>query len=1148
MGADSDFRFSEGERQSGLAAELEHEGFDDAQEVGRGGFGVVYRCHERVLNRSVAIKVLSTDINGGNLARFLREEHAMGTLSGHPNIVNVFHVGTTAAGHPYIVMPFYAGGSYEQMVKLNGPLPPAEVLRIGVKTAGALAAAHHLEILHRDVKPANILRTDYNEPQLCDFGIARMVGGFQTTRSSINGSPGFTAPEIFRGEDPSVAADIYSLGATMFCLLTGHAAFARRSGERMIAQFVRITTEPIPDLRQIGIPEDISACVEIAMAPEPADRFSSAVELGETLREVEERAGLQVDDMALPFTTTETSRTVRSVQVPSRTVTTPNPALTLPPSAITKFLAPRPTRTAIERRQLLELLRDTPRRRLTLIHAPAGYGKTTLVAQWAKTLQKDRTDVAWLSVDADDNDTIWFLAHVIEAIRHVRPTIARSARQVLEEHAERAERYVLTSLINDVHAGGSPLVLVLEDWHYIGNTHTASALKYLLENGPEQLSLVVTSRNREGLPLNTMRLRDELEEIDHTRLRFTDAEARSFLLERARVDISEGEAMQLSHAVEGWPAALHLAALSIHQDRDPATLLRGISGGHPAISEYLTDTVVSTLPAPQLSLLEAMSITGRVSGALASALTGDVRAESLLEEAERQDMFVTRVDGDTTWYRCNPLLADYLRRRLEQHEPDRLRTLHYTASQWYADRQMLGEAVHHALASGNEDFAADLIEAETHNLIGHSRMATLLSLAAKIPAPVTARHPHLQIAVARANVSLHRLHEAEETLRKVDDIVARDPLPAEDTRILRIEAGAIRAIARINADHIEGVTELVTPCLETPDTLPPWVVAVAANAASFVDIYTFNLDEARQRQRWAEPYHLRAQGSFGAIYGHCYSGIAASEQLDITAAERSFRDALVLAESGTGPHSHASQLAGALLGALLYEKDQLDEADTLLKESYQLGFEVGAADVLIATYVTGARLKMVRGDLEGASNLLRLGAEAAQTLSLPRLAACVDNERARSQLPGGPIPQISRSRRSWTSRPATVATVTEEINESALIRRMMRHPATVGTAHERADSLVQSIRVWQRPRAELHAEVLLAACQFATGDVREAKSTLVSVLDRCARHGLWRVVLDAGEEVDAILSSLRSDLDTGRWRPEWPDLASATLARMSTIP
>jgi hypothetical protein len=191
---------------------------------------------------------------------------------------------------------------------------------------------------------------------------------------------------------------------------------------------------------------------------------------------------------------------------------------------------------------------------------------------------------------------------------------------------------------------------------------------------------------------------------------------------------------------------------------------------------------------------------------------------------------------------------------------------------------------------------------------------------------------------------------------------------------------------------------------------------------------------------------------------------------------------------------------------------------------------------------------MVRCDLEGASNLLRLGAEAAQTLSLPRLAACVDNERARSQLPGGPIPQISRSRGSWTSRPATVATVTEEINESALIRRMMRHPATAGTAHERADSLVQSIRVWERPRAELHAEVLLAACQFATGDVREAKSNLVSVLDRCARHGLWRVVLDAGEEVDAILSSLRSDLDTGRWRPEWPDLASATLARMSTIP
>lgn len=173
----------------------------------------------------------------------------MGKLSGHPHVVDILQSGVTPSGRPYIVMPYHPRDSLEAWVRHEGPLPWAEVLRVGVKLAGALETAHRAGTLHRDVKPANILLTGYGEPQLTDFGIARVSGGFETTSSMITGSPAYTAPEVLRGEPPSVASDVYSLGAALFCLLTGHAAFERRSSERLVAQFLRIATQPVPDLR-----------------------------------------------------------------------------------------------------------------------------------------------------------------------------------------------------------------------------------------------------------------------------------------------------------------------------------------------------------------------------------------------------------------------------------------------------------------------------------------------------------------------------------------------------------------------------------------------------------------------------------------------------------------------------------------------------------------------------------------------------------------------------------------------------------------------------------------------------------------------------------------------------------------------------------
>ena len=237
-----------------IASELAAAGFTDAVEIGRGGGGVVYRCYQQSLARSVAIKVLASDLDEDDRERFLREGYAMGALSGHPNIVNILQVGVTDGNRPFIVMPFHAMGSLAERVRREGRIAWPDALRIGVKLCGALETAHRTGTLHRDIKPANVLVNDYGEPQLSDFGTARIAGGYKTVTGFFTGTLSYTAPEVLAGKPPTVAADVYSLGATLYALIAGRPPHERKTDEDLIAHYLRITSTPVPDLRDARHP------------------------------------------------------------------------------------------------------------------------------------------------------------------------------------------------------------------------------------------------------------------------------------------------------------------------------------------------------------------------------------------------------------------------------------------------------------------------------------------------------------------------------------------------------------------------------------------------------------------------------------------------------------------------------------------------------------------------------------------------------------------------------------------------------------------------------------------------------------------------------------------------------------------------------
>ncbi|WP_067899545.1 protein kinase domain-containing protein [Nocardia vaccinii] len=371
-----------------VAEQLRRAGFDDAEEIGRGGFGVVYRCAEISLDRVVAVKVLETEFDDDDRTRFVREQRAMAQLTGHPNIVSVLQVGITDDGLPYLVMPYHAHGSLESQIRHGGALPVAAALRLGVKIAGALATAHRLGIVHRDVKPANILFTDYGEPALADFGIAHIAGGFHTATGAITGSPAYTAPEVLSGDKPTPASDVYGLGATLFTALSGYAAYERHSGEQVVAQFVRITSQPAPDLREHGMGEDVSEVVEAAMSADPRRR-PSAEALGEWLRKVQAAHNFPVDQMALHTNSPAETREPQpeSGSRPETFPAHPGREDNLPVE-LTSFINRR-----IELSEVKNLLSAS---RLVTLTGTGGVGKTRLAVRAAASVRRGFPDGVWL--------------------------------------------------------------------------------------------------------------------------------------------------------------------------------------------------------------------------------------------------------------------------------------------------------------------------------------------------------------------------------------------------------------------------------------------------------------------------------------------------------------------------------------------------------------------------------------------------------------------------------------------------------------------------------------------------------------------------------------------------------------------------------
>src|SRR5580700_3837801 len=446
----------------------------------------------------------------------------------------------------------------------------------------------------------------------------------------------------------------------------------------------------------------------------------------------------------------------------------------------TKLHLPRPQPGFVSRPRLVHALSQGLARGRALVCAPAGFGKTALLADWARGGARP---VAWLGLDAGENDPARFWRYVVAALDRAQPGIAGRLGPLLGPPAPRSFEGLVTALINELAAypGRDEVLLVLDDYHLVDAGPVHESVAFLLENLPPGLLLVVSGRADPPLPLARLRARGQLAELRAAELRFTTEEAAALLGAAAGPVLPDTAVVALTARTEGWAAGLQLAALSLRGRTDAAGFVAAFSGSHRFVLDYLADEVLDRQPGQVRAFLLETSVLERLSGELCDAVTGRSGSQAMLLDIERAGLFLVPLDEVRGWWRYHHLFADLLRARLQAEQPGRVQALHRAAAAWSEEHDLADDAVRHALAARDPAWAARLAERHVETLLGRSEGATLRRWLSALPAESVRDRPRLCLAQAYAAAQSFQLEALEALLDDAERAFAvRGDEPYED--------------------------------------------------------------------------------------------------------------------------------------------------------------------------------------------------------------------------------------------------------------------------------------------------------------------------------------------------------------------------------
>ncbi len=648
--------------------------------------------------------------------------------------------------------------------------------------------------------------------------------------------------------------------------------------------------------------------------------------------------------------------------------------MTVPaPLLATKLHVPRARPNLVPRPHLTGRLDDGLQsgHALSLVCAPAGYGKTTLVTDWLRSIERP---VAWLSLDENDNDPVRFLAYLIAALRQIDVGIGKTTEALLHSLQPSPPAMVLTSLINDVTTISAPFILALDDYQTINTLAIHQQLSFVLEHQPPQMHLVILSREDPPLPLARLRARGQVVEIRQNDLRFTAEEAVEFLHTVMGLDIFADEIAVLEHRTEGWPVGLQLAALSLHGETDARSFVQAFAGSNRYVLDYLFEEVLRRQSGDVQDFLLQTAILDQLSAPLCDAVTGRANSQSLLEALEQANLFIVPLDQSRTWYRYHHLFSDMLRHRLRTQKVQPEALLHQRASQWYEAEGSPADAIHHAVAASDWERAARLISRISRAMLGRGEIVTLLRWCQALPDAVLRAHPMLCRDYSWTLI-LAGQHDAAESYLRYIEQVAQD-----DVALLGETFSAQAQIARAKGDYARTI-ELAQRALSLlPQTYPdPRSLAALTLGLAYSDCG--NLMEAEPAFTEADRAAQQAGGSPVQLTALAFLSSIQAVRGQLHRAAEMARRALQL---GRGTPALAS--VHSIMGALCYEWNDLESAAEHAQQAIELSQRGGHLEVLLTAYRGLAWIRQAQGDAAAVSAALQTADDLAREADAPPIA------------------------------------------------------------------------------------------------------------------------------------------------------------------
>jgi LuxR family maltose regulon positive regulatory protein len=771
-----------------------------------------------------------------------------------------------------------------------------------------------------------------------------------------------------------------------------------------------------------------------------------------------------------------------------------------------------PTRSElVSRPRLLEGLDPGLDRKLTLVSAPAGFGKTTLLSEWV-TQHRDRT--AWLSLDKEDNDPVRFWTYLVAALQTVHAGLGQDALQLLQAPQQSATKAILTRLLNQITDLYQGVTLVLDDYHLISDPAIHEGIAFLLEHLPPQMHVVISTRADPPLPIHRLRARGQLTELRSNDLRFTASEAAAFLNAAMGLDLVQEDVDALEVRTEGWIVGLQLAALSLQGRADAHEFITTFSGGHHYVLEYLTHEVVRRQPEPVQRFLMQTSILDRLYGPLCDAITGEDDGQAMLAHLRQSNLFILPLDEEHRWHRYHHLFADLLGNLLRKEWAlEYIQELHLRACKWYKENGSIPEAVDHALAAEDFQQASELIEQTAWVMLARGEVTTLLRWLDALPDAVASPRPDLVILHAWALALTGELDEADSGLSGSN---------------VRSAPGNVAAIRGYLAYSHRETLQALERCQEALRLLPKEQWLPRGLAAVILGLtHLRSGDPVAAGQALVEAVDLAQTANLTYLTMIAMTALGEAQEMQglLSQAVQTFGEALQLGSEHSAEPVPFAGMAYVGLTGCLYERNDLAEAMRCVTIGIELSEQAASIDTLEDGYLNLARLHQALGNPTAAREAIQEVERAAQTGGHSDWLAIACALRSQWWLREGNLAAASRQAQESRLHAHDETDRVREIGDIAMSRVLLARAWSerairsdeISEATRSLTELLQSAETAKRMGSMINILALQALAFQAQSDVDQAMSTLERALSLAEPEGFVRIFVDEGVPMARLL-------------------------------